>query len=216
METSVIMAFAALSLALIAVPGADWAYIIAAGIRGRVVTPAVSGLMLGYVVITAVVVLGLGPIAANAPMFLVVLTIGGAAYLIYLGIKTLRSTAQMGNMELALAPAGSSMGYVWRGAAVSGLNPKGVLFFLSILPQFVRTSSDWPLSVQLAVLGVVWIVIGGIFYALLGSAFGRVIGTRPRFADITTRVAGVAMLLLGVVMLGEKALEIAHSGGMLA
>lgn len=216
MEISVIMAFAALSLALIAVPGADWAYIIAAGIRGRVVTPAVSGLMLGYVVITAVVVIGLGPIAANAPMFLVVLTIGGAAYLIYLGIKTLRSTAQMGNMELALAPAGSSMGYVWRGAAVSGLNPKGVLFFLSILPQFVRTSSDWPLSVQLGVLGLVWIVIGGIFYAILGSAIGRVMATRPQFARATTKVAGIAMLVLGVVMLGEKAIEFGQAAGMLA
>ena len=216
METSVIMAFAALSLALIAVPGPDWAYIIAAGVRGRVVGPAVGGLMLGYVVITVVVVLGLGPIAANAPILLVALTIGGAGYLIYLGVKTLRSTAQVETGTVAAVPTGGSWGYILRGAAVSGLNPKGVLFFLSILPQFVRTSSTWPLSVQLAVLGVVWIVIGGIFYALLGSAFGRVIGTRPRFADITTRVAGVAMLLLGVVMLGEKALEIAHSGGMLA
>ena len=95
METSVIMAFAALSLALIAVPGPDWAYIIAAGVRGRVVGPAVGGLMLGYVVITVVVVLGLGPIAANAPLLLVALTIGGAGYLIYLGVKTLRSTAQV-------------------------------------------------------------------------------------------------------------------------
>src|SRR5690625_203458 len=83
-ETSVIIAFAALSLALIAVPCPGWAYIIAAGVRGRVVGPAVGGLMLGYVVITVVVVLGLGPIAANAPILLVALTIGGAGYLIYL------------------------------------------------------------------------------------------------------------------------------------
>ena len=129
METSVIMAFAALSLALIAVPGPDWAYIIAAGVRGRVVGPAVGGLMLGYVVITVVVVLGLGPIAANAPLLLVALTIGGAGYLIYLGVKTLRSTAQVETGTVAAVPTGGSWGYILRGAAVSGLNPKGVLFF---------------------------------------------------------------------------------------
>lgn len=216
METSVIMAFAALSLALIAVPGPDWAYIIAAGVRGRVVAPAVSGLLLGYVVITAVVVFGLGPIAGNAPILLVALTIGGAGYLIYLGVKTLRSTAQVDNKDVLLDSAGGAWGYILRGAAVSGLNPKGVLFFLSILPQFVRTSSNWPLSVQLAVLGLVWIVIGGVFYAMLGTTIGRVISTRPQFARVTTKVAGIAMLVLGVVMLGEKAIEFGHTGGMLA
>ena len=62
---------------------------------------------------------------------------------------------------------------------MSALNPKGLLIFLSILPQFTRTASGWPLPMQLAALGGVFIAICALFYLPLGHAASRVLGARP-------------------------------------
>lgn len=214
MELGLILGFAAIAFTLIAVPGPDWAYILAAGARDRVVLPAVGGLMLGYTLITAVIAVGVGPVAANVPFILVALTIVGAGYLVYLGVKTLRSTARIESDGAQKTLARGPFGYVARGVAVSGLNPKGLLLFLSILPQFARANQPWPLPVQLAVLGMVFVLICGVFYLVLGFAANRVLGSRPRVAQITTRVAGIAMILVGLALLGERAVEIIHAGGV--
>lgn len=87
------LGFAAVAVTLIAVPGPDWAYILAAGARDRVVWPAVAGLMLGYSLITVVIAVGLGPITTKLPLLLIALTFAGAGYLAHLGVRTLRSTA---------------------------------------------------------------------------------------------------------------------------
>lgn len=205
MELAAVLGFAGVAFTLIAVPGPDWAYILAAGARDRVVWPAVGGLMLGYVLITAVVAVGVGPVAANAPLVLVALTVIGASYLVYLGVKTLRSTARIESVDVPRALASGPLGYVARGVAVSGLNPKGVLLFLSILPQFARVSEPWPVAVQLGVLGMVFVLICGAFYLVLGSAADSVLGSRPKVARITTRIAGIAMIVVGVALLGERA-----------
>ncbi|MFF7982089.1 LysE family translocator [Streptomyces sp. NPDC007901] len=66
-------------------PGADWAYVIAAGVRGRSVVRAVAGLMAGYAPHTAPTVAGLAVLLANSPALLTVLTVAGAGYLVWLG-----------------------------------------------------------------------------------------------------------------------------------
>ena len=71
-----------------AVPGADWAYAIAAGLRERSVLPAVGGLLVGYRRPTAVVAAGVAAVIARSPLVLTVLTTFGAVYLIWLGITT--------------------------------------------------------------------------------------------------------------------------------
>ena len=78
MELSVVLGFAALAFTLIAVPGPDWAYVLAAGSRDHVVTPVVGGILIGYALITAMVVAGVGPLMAAVPMALVALTLAGA------------------------------------------------------------------------------------------------------------------------------------------
>lgn len=211
MEVAAVLGFAAIAATLIAVPGPDWAYILAAGVRDHVVWPAVGGLMLGYTLITAVIVIGVGPIAANVPFVLIALTIIGAAYLVWLGIQTLRSTAKIEQTRSPGALATGPRGYIARGVAVSGLNPKGILLFLSILPQFTRASAPWPLPVQLGVLGMVFVLICGVFYLVLGFAADRVLGSRPKVAQITTRIAGTAMILVGLGLIAERIIEIAHT-----
>ncbi len=87
------LSFAAIAAALIAIPGPDWAYVLGAGARDHVVGPAAAGVVAGYALITAVVVVGVGPLVATVPPALFVLTVAGSTYLIYLGVRTLRSPA---------------------------------------------------------------------------------------------------------------------------
>lgn len=85
MAVSSIAAFLAVSVMLVMVPGADWAYAISSGLRDRSVVPAVGGLMLGYVGLTAVVVAGVAALVARTPGVLTGVTLLGAAYLLWLG-----------------------------------------------------------------------------------------------------------------------------------
>lgn len=208
---SAILGFAAIAFTLIVVPGPDWAYILAAGARDHVVLPVVGGVMVGYAVITAIVVVGVGPLVAALPGALIALTITGSGYLIYLGVRTLRSSGHIDSGGTGVALASSPGHYFTRGVGVSALNPKGILIFVSILPQFTRTAERWPLPVQFAILGGVYILITAAVYLPLGYAADRVLGARPRVAQVTTKVAGMAMILVGLGLLLERGFEvIAH------
>jgi threonine/homoserine/homoserine lactone efflux protein len=80
-----VVAFWGTSFLLVITPGADWAYMITAGLRNRSVLPAAAGLLVGYLTLTAVVAAGVGVLVAGSPAVLAVLTLLGAAYLIWLG-----------------------------------------------------------------------------------------------------------------------------------
>ncbi|MDH2415832.1 LysE family translocator [Nocardioides sp. CER19] len=207
MPASAVLGFALVAFTLIMVPGPDWAYILAAAVRDRVVLPAVGGLLLGYAAVTLVVSAGVGSLVAGSSTALLVLTVGGAAYLVHLGTKALRSRAEIGHGGPEMVAGASPLRYVVRGAGVSALNPKGLLLFLSVLPQFTRPSAGWPVAVQLATLGAVFIAACATFYFPLGYASDRVLGARPGAARATTRIAGVAMVVVGLALLAERVVE---------
>lgn len=209
MESSALLGFAAVALALIVVPGPDWAHVLAAGARDRIVAPAVSGIAIGYVIVTAVLVAGLGPLVTGLPGALATLTVVGGGYLVWVGIRTLRTArhAAIGAEQVAI-PAMSGRSHLRRGIGVSALNPKSLLLFLAILPQFAHASIPWPLPVQLGALGGVYVLISILFLASLGLAAERVLGARPGVARATSTVAGVAMVLAGVALLIERVLTV--------
>lgn len=209
METSAALGFALVAFTLIAVPGPDWACVLAAGARDRVVAPVVVGLLLGYAAITVVVAVGVGQLVTAIPAAMIGLTVAGAAYLIYLGIRTLQSPAHLYADDTASST--STWHYVVRGAGVSALNPKGLLIFLSILPQFAHQGGSWPLSVQLLALGGIFIAICAAFYLPLGHAASTVVRARPRVAQVTTKIAGLAMIGVGLALLAERIVEASHS-----
>ncbi len=84
----------------------------------------------------------------------------------------------------------SRRGAVLRGIGVSALNPKSLLFFVAFLPQFARPSASWPLTVQLIVLGGVWVVLIAGFYTVLGWSATRTLSGRPTLARTVSRMAG--------------------------
>lgn len=122
----------------------------------------------------------------------------GAAYLVYLGIQCFRSRASM----LALPEDQSSTVtavHIWRdGFLLQGANPKALLFFSAILPQFINP--DYSIALQVLILGVSSIVVE--FFILLG--YGQLAGSTltlaksPRFEKISNRVAGGLLIAAGL------------------
>ena len=202
MALSSIAAFWAVAALLIAVPGADWAYVIGTVLSGRRVLLAVSGIVIGYAGITIVVAAGVGALVAGTPLSLTALTIAGGLYLIWLGARAL---LRPGGHEVASA-ARSDRATLLRGIGVSGLNPKGLLVFLAVLPQFATPRGSWPLAGQLGILGVVFTLTCGVFYLSMGSAARRILDGRPALSRVIARGSGAAMIGIGLLLLAEHLL----------
>lgn len=195
------LSFVVIDLALVCVPGPDWLYVIARGMSQgrRIALTAVAGLLLGYAVHTAVAVLGLAAVIAAHPVILDVLRYCGAAYLLWLGVRLLMAARGSGGAtEQPTGEARSVATTLRQGALTSLLNPKGLLLYLSLMPQFIGTSSAaFPVSVQMAVFGAAHIALSAGVYAVVAVGAGRAgdrIGARPRMAKRLNGVAGVLLL----------------------
>ena len=214
MAASSIAAFWAIAFLLVIVPGPDWAFTISAGLRGRSVIPAVGGIVLGYAAMTIVVAAGVGALVARSPALLSALTITGGLYLMWHGATTLARPSAPGTAQSApasnsappseSAPARTSQTTLLRGAGVSALNPKGLLLFLALLPQFTSPHGRWPLAVQLGVLGLVFMLSCGAFYLCLGSVARKALHARPTAARVVTRFSGAAMFIIGALLLADR------------
>lgn len=204
MTLSVFVAFWAVSILFVITPGADWAYAISAGLKGRVVIPAVGGLLSGHLIATVIVAAGVGTLVANHPIALSVLTVAGAGYLLWLGINMLARPATP-HSDDAQAP-GSWQRWAIKGLCVSGLNPKVFLLFLALLPQFTDAAAAWPVPMQMIALGLIHTVSCGVIYLLVGFGSQAVLQARPAAARCVSRFSGTAMIIIAVVLLGEQLL----------
>ncbi|MGI5485605.1 LysE family translocator [Microtetraspora malaysiensis] len=211
MPVSSVFAFWGVALLLIVVPGADWAFTLSAGLRGRSVVPAVGGLVLGYAAITLVVAAGLGAFVAENPKALTVLTLLGGGYLIWHGARTFaaRSVPDVVTSGVTVDGVVEARGKTgWatlaHGIGVSGLNPKGLLIFIALLPQFTRPDRPWPLAVQMTALGLVFTVTCAAFYLALGSVARTLLLSRPAAARVLSRVSGAGMVIVGVTLISDR------------
>ena len=191
MAAASITGFWAVSVLLSLTPGADWAYAISAGLRHRTVVPAVAGMVGGHALHVA-----------RFPMALTVLTLVGAAYLVWLGVLTLlRPGLPQAGEEL---PTESWARRLLTGTGVSGLNPKVFLLILVLLPQFTDSTSHWPLGIQILTLGAVHLATCTVVYLAVGTGARRVLRTRPTAAKLVTRASGVAMTVIGVTLVVQR------------
>jgi threonine/homoserine/homoserine lactone efflux protein len=202
MAVGSIAAFWVVALLLIVVPGADWAFTIGSSLRGHSALAAVSGLILGYAAVTIVVAAGVGALVAGNPAVLTALTTVGGLCLIWHGARTFARPAA------ADTPAGSAArtnrAVLVKGMGVSALNPKGLLLFLALLPQFTNPRWSLPVGVQLGVLGVIFMASCAVFYLCLGSLAGKILHARPAAARVITRISATAMIVIGALLLAER------------
>ena len=201
MEWGMVVAFWGVSMLFIMSPGADWSYAISAGIHKRVL-PSVTGLLFGHVLATLIVAAGLGLVLAQHPQALMVLSLLGAAYLAWMGWQMFRQPA---------APtAGAQMDdthwgrWCWKGFCVSGLNPKVLLLFLALLPQFIRPNQDSSITVQILALGLVHIISCAAVYFAVGFASQAVLSARPKAAWVVGKVSGVMMMGIALLIAFEQ------------
>ncbi|HIE6085564.1 TPA: LysE family translocator, partial [Pseudomonas aeruginosa] len=167
MSSTTLLAFWAFSLLFVFTPGADWAYAISSGIRGRGVIAAVGGLLAGYVVLTVIVATGFGVLIAGNGTIMLALTVFGALYLTWLGISLIRNPPVPQVAGASSEPRDRTRVFV-RGALVSGFNPKAFLFFLAFLPPWTSTAATWSLSSQIMILGLLYTASCAVVYSLVG------------------------------------------------
>jgi threonine/homoserine/homoserine lactone efflux protein len=127
----------------------------------------------------------------------------GAAYLVYLGIRTIRRREEFEfhNEGGERTPADAFAG----GLTVNVLNPQVALFFLAFLPQFVRTGAS--ASLQMAFLGVLYSVLTIAYLgllALLAQGVRRLIERRPTVADGVRWLAGTVLVGFGLQLLSSE------------
>lgn len=214
MAVSSVFAFWGVAFLLIVVPGADWAFTVSAGLRSHSVVPAVSGLVVGYATVTAVVAAGVGALVAGSPAFLTALTLVGGLYLMWYGANTFAHPSRA-ELPTDTAPAPEAGGWSqaaggirWslflRGVGVSGLNPKGLLIFLALLPQFTDPHGSWPIAGQIGVLGLVFMITCAVFYLCLGTLIRTVLRGRQSSGSLLSRLAGASMVVIGAWLIIER------------
>lgn len=202
MSSTTLWAFWAFSMIFVVIPGPDWAYAIAAGVRGRGVMAAVFGLLVGYLALTLAVATGFAVLGASSSAFITGLTVVGALYLGWLGIGLLQNppVPQAGASD---SDGVSRAGQFLRGTLVSGLNPKGLLFFLAFGPPWTSAQASWSVPVQIAALGLIYTASCAVVYSMVGLGASAALKTRPTAARMMGRLSGGVMVVLALVLVGE-------------
>lgn len=148
------LAFFAASWAISLSPGAGAVAAMSAGLnhgfrRGYLTT---IGLVLGIWTQLIVVGVGLGAIVATSSLAFAVIKWLGVAYLVYLGIQQWRAPARPMAVQTEGAPQASARELIARGWAVNAVNPKGTVFLLAVVPQFITVGE--PLWQQYLIIGL--------------------------------------------------------------
>ncbi len=193
------LTFVAATAAMMLIPGPTVMLVLSYALsKGRSVAVAsAGGVALGDFIAMSASLAGLGALVLTSATLFTALKWVGAAYLVWLGIKLIRSAPSKG---MAVPPADVSAKHVFRHAAVvTALNPKAIAFFIAFVPQFIRPEA--PLAPQFAILITTFVTMGGLnalLYALLADRLRQVIG-RPSVITWITRGGGVALISMGVL-----------------
>jgi threonine/homoserine/homoserine lactone efflux protein len=192
--------FLVAAVALAVTPGPGIFYVLARSLRGGRAEgfassfgTAVGGL--GHVVAAAI---GLSAaLAASATAFTIV-KYAGAAYLIYLGVATLRSRHGPGDEHGAAPPPGNSRQAFVQGIVTEALNPKTALFFLAFIPQFIDPAR--PALGQFLLLGCVSVALNtaaDLVVASFAGPIGQWLRGSPGWQRAQRRLTGWALIGLG-------------------
>lgn len=123
---------------------------------------ATGGVCAGYVVHSALVALGLATLIAASPVIFAALRWAGVAYLAYLAIQLLKSAMKPGSAGLSAKRTANPFG---KGFLTAVLNPKGMMIYFAILPQFMAPGGSPAL--QALLLSAMFIVLCGVVYSVL-------------------------------------------------
>jgi threonine/homoserine/homoserine lactone efflux protein len=219
-----LLAFCGVAAILVVTPGPDMALVARnALVGGRPAVPiTVLGICAGIVVHALAAAIGLSALLKASATAYAVVKVAGGLYLVYLGVQAWRASfRERGDEDWMLGPARRLTGGVtaadgrFDGAAAfrqgflsNVLNPKLVVFFISVLPGF--TSSDGSFLAQVLVLGVAFEILTLAWLLSYGAAVARVgeAMRSPRIRHLLERVSGTVLLGLGAKLAFDGAREL--------
>jgi threonine/homoserine/homoserine lactone efflux protein len=199
-----VLAFAAVVTVVIAIPGPSVLFTISraltVGRRSALLT--VAGNELGLCVQVVAVAFGVGAIVERSAEVLTAVKLAGAVYLAYLGVQAIRHRRSMAEALAArLSPVGP-----WRavrdGFVVGVANPKSIVFFIAVLPEFTTAAAGHlPVPAQMLILGalfpVIALVLDSAWAALAGTARQWLVRS-PRRLALIGGAGGLVMIGLGI------------------
>src|SRR5215469_3257840 len=196
MSLELYLTFLVACIIIAAIPGPTVTLIIANGLTHgmRAGLLNVAGTQLALAAMIAVLAIGLSSIIATMGWWFDWLRLAGAAYLVWIGWKLLRSSGSLESAEGAPRPRG---GFVLQGLLVMLSNPKALLFFGAFIPQFVDTKGDYLL--QILLLGATAMLIAMLSdgaYAVATGRAGKLLSRRR--IRLVSRIGGVSLIGGGV------------------
>jgi threonine/homoserine/homoserine lactone efflux protein len=198
-----LLAFLLAGVVLVAVPGPSVLFIVGRALAHgrRAALTSVAGNTTGVMVIVVAVAFGVGAVAAASATVFSALRFAGAAYLVYLGVQTWR---HRGDLAAAVgtpaAPADRRV--FWQGVAVGATNPKVLVLFVALLPQFTDPAAGNPV-VQMLVLGLLFCVLAALLDSVWGLAAGAArdwLATSPSRLRAVGGTGGLLMIGLGATL----------------
>ena len=199
-----LLLFASIIVVLALTPGPDVIYITTRGMAQgrRAALLSTVGICSGYLVYTMLAALGLSALLQSSAIAFDIVRYTGAIYLVYLGIRALLSKYR-GPLTQGAVSALPARRILYQGILTSMLNPKGILVFAALLPQFVNPHLGG-VPLQITAFGLTFTLIclciyGG--YAYLSGRLGEKLATQPRFASVLSFLTGSVLIGLGARLL---------------
>jgi threonine/homoserine/homoserine lactone efflux protein len=200
-STTHLLAFTVTAFVLIAIPGPSVLFVVSRAIAlGRVAGVAtVAGNTLGAFVQVVAVAFGIGPLLERSVTLFTVMKLAGAAYLVFLGVQAIRHRRSLATALGAQAEQKTAARIVLDGFTVGATNPKVIVFFAAMLPQFVdRQAGGVP--AQIIVLGAIFAAVALLSdgtWALAAGTARAWLARSPRRLELIGGASGLAMIGIG-------------------
>lgn len=190
---------------VILIPGPSVLFVISRGVSlgRRAALTTVVGNASGFALQLALVSIGVGSIVARSDAVFTALKLVGAAYLVVLGIRNIRDRKALAAIFRPVAAAPKAPRRIIReGFFVGATNPKGIIIFTAVLPQFIDRSAGH-VTLQLATLGAICIAIALLSdgaWAIASGTARNWLGSSSRRLEWMSGAGGAMLMGLGVTL----------------
>ena len=201
MDLSLWMTFVVATVVLLIIPGPTIVLVLTYALTQgrRVALASAAGVALGDFIAMTTSLAGLGALVLASASLFTLLKWVGAAYLVWMGIGMIRHAGTATAIEIDDAPQLTAAAVFRNACVVTALNPKGIVFFIAFVPQFIRPEAA--LAPQFAILIATFVGLAALnvlIYALLADRLRASI-RKPAVLGWMTRIGGSVLIAMGVL-----------------
>jgi threonine/homoserine/homoserine lactone efflux protein len=200
-----LLGFSAIALAIIVIPGPTVLFVVGRALAHgrRTAMTSVIGNEIGALLAASAVGLGIGSIVARSAVVFTTLKLVGAVYLVYLGVQAFRHRRSLeGALDELSTEREAGRRELWQGFVVGVTNPKTLVFFAAVLPQFADPARGH-VPLQMMTFGVVFCLIALLCDSVWGLAAATArqwLARSPRRLSVVGGTGGLMMIGLGLTM----------------